>query len=550
MYRRTFDDHDAIDRYYWYDIITNFVRAGEEEITAFSARLVGARTPRPEKPLQEAAPAVPRNQLMDDTNPEGDCAAAALLDAAASEQLPHAPLPGPTEKPKITLDVAYRFSNIHDLRKRQSELDFVDVLVDADIPLYLDPFAFKIGKDQWSIDCNNLVISFFQELVDALRAGDQAKAQRLLANLHEPNETRLGVSAPKATALPAGRGIGAKQAQRLYAAFANSKAVQTGILTDLSDCELFIEGISHDKISDVTVNIVRRKLVEFTQRQCELHGVPMETKPTGPCWDEDAKEWQSGYDRLPVYRGHPIILVPKAAVRYRLALDYREYYDKHVVDHIRQEYEAQECLNSSDSLTRVLRGGRRVTKKSVKEKNPISKPFLQTFSQKHPEVLAAYKEQAGKAAERGDHRPSDSGIYNLERTVAGGLNLFLIEEVENLTMNNNVHGDNFGAVGQGNRVSMRDVTSYKASVAAGPLDGPLKVLLQQAADDIEAAQLQDDEKEDARENLQKLTEELEKEKRPGVIRRCLSRLAEILPDVATVLASAATIAQVIGTVAS
>ena len=338
-------------------------------------------------------------------------------------------------KPQIKLSVAYRFSNIHALNKRQSELDFVDILVDTDIPLFVDPFAFKIGADDWSKECNDLVIGFFQELIDALRGGNQFKARELLANLHEPNETRLGVSCPKPSALPQGRGIGDKQANSLYSAFAKSKAVETGILTDLSDCELFIEGVSHDKISDITINIIRRKLVKFTQDQCRLWNIPMELKPTGPCWDDDAKEWRGGFERLPVYRGSPILLVPKRAIRYRMAVDYSEYYDKHIIEHIRQEYERQECVNSAASLTKVLRGKCRVTKKSVKEKNPSSKTFVREFSEEHPDVLADYKWEAGQNVVNGKFRPSDSGIYETERDVAHSRKMYMIEEITQ------IHGD-------------------------------------------------------------------------------------------------------------
>jgi hypothetical protein len=123
--------------------------------------------------------------------------------------LPDAAAP-PLAKPRIKLDIAYRFSNLHKLNKRQSELDFVDVLVDTDIPLYVDPYAFKIGDDEWSKECNDLVISFFQELIDALRSGSEYKARALLGNLHEPNETRLGVSRPKPKIMPQGRGVGQK----------------------------------------------------------------------------------------------------------------------------------------------------------------------------------------------------------------------------------------------------------------------------------------------------------------------------------------------------
>jgi hypothetical protein len=450
-------------------------------------------------------------------------------------------------RPRVKLDIAYRFSNIFGLNKRQSELDFVDVLVDADIPLYVDPFAFKIGDDDFSIECNDLVISFFQDLVDALRNGEEHKARRLLDNLHEPNETRLGVSRPKPRELPQGRGVGTKQAQSLYAAFAKSKAVQTGILTDLSDCELFIEGISHDKISDVTVNIVRRKLIEFTKDQCRLHGVPMERKPTGVWWHEVAREWRGGYDMLPVYKGYPIILVPKATVCYRLAVDYAEYYGKHVIEYIRQEYEKQECLNSADSLTRVLRGKRRrVPKKSIREDYPPSKQFLREFSEKHPDVLAAYKREAVQAVVHGNFRPTDSGIYDTERKTAHILNLFMIEEVHQMAIENTVHGDNFGVVGQGNRVNIRDINVYKQMVGGLGVDAELQQKLVQAREVLDQLELPPTRKGDAQDDLGKLAEEMAKpEKDEGRIHRLWRNIKEVAPTVASVLASAATLGKIV-----
>ena len=78
----------------------------------------------------------------------------------------------------INLPVAYRFSNIYKLNRLQSDLDFVDVLVDTDIPLFIDPFAFKIGPDDWSVECNDLVVGFFEELINAMRSGQQDRARR------------------------------------------------------------------------------------------------------------------------------------------------------------------------------------------------------------------------------------------------------------------------------------------------------------------------------------------------------------------------------------
>ena len=62
-----------------------------------------------------------------------------------------------------------------------------------------------------------------------------------------------------------------------------------------------------------------------------------------------------------------------------------------------------------------------------------------------------------------------------------------------------------------------------------------KNLLKQSYDVIEAAAVPDDEKNDAKENLQKLTHELEGEKDPGRISRFIIRLGQVVPAAAAVL---------------
>jgi hypothetical protein len=89
----------------------------------------------------------------------------------------------------------------------QAELDFVDVDVTTDNRLYLDPYAIQIRDDEWSASCGDYIRSFFNEVLDALRANNIRRAEHLLGNLHEPNETFLGES----TGRPSGRGVGRRK---------------------------------------------------------------------------------------------------------------------------------------------------------------------------------------------------------------------------------------------------------------------------------------------------------------------------------------------------
>jgi hypothetical protein len=96
-----------------------------------------------------------------------------------------------------------RFSEAFALDKIQAQLDFVDIELDRDLPLYVDPFAFSIRKDEWSSRCTRHIVSFFQSVIDAIHTGNYDKAKNILTNLSEPNETRLGKSVEK----PQGRGV-------------------------------------------------------------------------------------------------------------------------------------------------------------------------------------------------------------------------------------------------------------------------------------------------------------------------------------------------------
>lgn len=87
-----------------------------------------------------------------------------------------------------------RLSTFFALSNAEASLDFVDIDLSKDTPLYLDPYAIQIRHDAWSERCGDHIRSFFNELLDVLRAGDTTRATHLLSHLHEPNETHLGVS--------------------------------------------------------------------------------------------------------------------------------------------------------------------------------------------------------------------------------------------------------------------------------------------------------------------------------------------------------------------
>jgi hypothetical protein len=178
------------------------------------------------------------------------------------------------------------------------------------------------------------------------------------------------------------------QADRLFEALRDSAAVQTGFLSSLEECELMIEGVARDKISDLTTNIIRGQLVEYTKDQSDLHSVPTVQAPLPACFDAHQLTWEARYVDLPVWRHNPILLVPKAIVKHDLAYNSQRYYRHSILPFLQGEH-----IDARTALVRTLKNGDPVVyKKDLEPRYPCTKEFLYNFSRQHPDVLARYRD--------------------------------------------------------------------------------------------------------------------------------------------------------------
>jgi len=311
-----------------------------------------------------------------------------------------------------------KFSEAFGLCHGSATLDFVDIELSTDVPLFIDPYAIEIRQDSWSDFCGDHIRSFFSALLENLRSDRTSRVGHLLGNLHEPNETHLGVS----IGTPSGRGVGTHKAALLARAMINSRAFQTGVLSDIAEAELFIEGVGRDTISDLTTNLIRGPLAAYTKSQCELHNIStVDVGSIGPIWDIDSCEWRSQHLGLPIYCGRPLLLVPKFSVRQHLSIESQEFYNFHMIEYLRDEH-----LNSASGLVRTLRNGKKIVyKKDVKSIHPFVKDHLADFVRDHPSVLENYKNIKGSSGPLND---SDISADFNESDFAASL----ISEIQNV----------------------------------------------------------------------------------------------------------------------
>lgn len=277
-----------------------------------------------------------------------------------------------------------RISELYNLQKSQAELDFIDIDVDKDVPLFLDPFFLGKRVDRWSAEANSTIRSFFQQVLDLLKAKDVDGAKELFIHLTEPNATCLGMSKGK----PRGRGVGRGDTDDIFVSFASSKAARTGLIQDLEDNVLFVEGFGKDKLSDMTTNIIRNHLIEYTQQQCKLHGITMQTDvPTGFYWNRRSLDWEQDRDEMLVIDSRVILFVPKGVVSFSNGYTPEKYYNHFVLNFMQNDH-----LRINSALVQKRKDGRKfVTKKDLKERNPLTKDFLAEFSKRNPQVLREFK---------------------------------------------------------------------------------------------------------------------------------------------------------------
>ena len=276
-----------------------------------------------------------------------------------------------------------RVSENYQLGLEQSALDFIDVDVTNDTKAFIDPRALRLLPSDWGNECVSVIQDYFQTLLINIKS-NPAKAKRLLQSLHEPNETHLGFSLSKSK----GKALGIDRANLVWKALSTSEAVVSGLLEDLEDTILMIEGIGSDIISDMTTNIIKEQLISYTQEICNKYSILMEDVDSGPMWNSQTHEWYNELVKLPTISRRRLLLVPKIIMRKKMEYDDGEYYQHYILNYL----QGQE-LSSNSELVQLLKDKTaRVTKKDVKKKYGSGKAMIVRQTKLHPEILRKYRE--------------------------------------------------------------------------------------------------------------------------------------------------------------
>ncbi len=205
-----------------------------------------------------------------------------------------------------------RLTEHHGINLSQEKVDFLIPFLGEDIPLCIDPFLLWKSPSQHYQSLHNLVVGAFNSLGYAYFKGEKQLTKSVLVALSECDELGLGFSSKGK-----GRKISKKQAEGILELFCDIPQLQQNGFRHFEIIQVLIEGISKDRISDITGSILKSYLIDYTIQQCAHLGIPTSDDIVITTLDAPKLKLKEERVSLPVNpeTQEPIILVPKYWLR-------------------------------------------------------------------------------------------------------------------------------------------------------------------------------------------------------------------------------------------
>lgn len=220
-----------------------------------------------------------------------------------------------------------RLTEHHGLSLSQAAVSFAIPFLDEDLPLYVDPFLLWKSPSQQDYSMHVGLMTAFNRIGHSARKGNADKARNMLIALSECDEVGLGNSATRS-----GKRIGAATADTILGLFSTiPKYMQDG-MEHLEETQLLVDGISKDRISDFSCNLIKSFLIDYTVEECERLGIPLNDVTVPAVYSPRTHVMQNEYTKLPVHptSGKPLVLVPKRWLRHAPWINYDDYFRAYV----------------------------------------------------------------------------------------------------------------------------------------------------------------------------------------------------------------------------
>ena len=186
-------------------------------------------------------------------------------------------------------------------------LDVTNVELTRDSRLFINPA--KIAFLQYD-ENNKHATRKLNDFFDCIKnAKSETEVEKILSHSSEIHYTHLGY----ALNLKSGNSIGDKYKEKMAKEIISNKYLKDDDIY-ISDMSVFIYGVSADRISDLSTNVMLDILCEYTESVCKKENIDLVYPYSYYFWDENTHDWNKAKAYLPTQNGNPLIFVPESMI--------------------------------------------------------------------------------------------------------------------------------------------------------------------------------------------------------------------------------------------
>ena len=225
----------------------------------------------------------------------------------------------------------YISDQFHHGIKGHVHFEFLDVAINRDNLLFIDPVLIETGDTAWCREANLIIKSFFDKFYQAYKQNDEVQKNKILAHAREQNGTKLGF----------GNGHNGKgnTAQGLIHIFRPLEKLVTEINTikKPEDLPVLIPDFAEDGLSDLLTNVLHDQLNQFTSQQLNIYEIKNNSSVRFWTWSKSKEDWEEV--ARPCYRidGRELLLVPKNIVRKKYLFNTHQYFTRIILERMRED---------------------------------------------------------------------------------------------------------------------------------------------------------------------------------------------------------------------
>lgn len=216
-------------------------------------------------------------------------------------------------------------------RKGHENYQFVDVAVNDDNRLFIDPCLVENERGEWSIKATKYIKSYFDTLFLAYSNCDRENMKYLLSHAGEQNATRLGYGNGDN-----GKGNTANGLLKIF--YPLEKLIyEIKTIGKPQDLPLLIPEFAEDGMSDLLTNILHECLNEFTLDQMDKYGIHSNGNVEFYTWDLGSRAWKLVQRPAYLIGGKELLLVPKYIVRKKYLFSINQYFSRIILERMIDE---------------------------------------------------------------------------------------------------------------------------------------------------------------------------------------------------------------------